>query len=407
MRFGMLYAIRDGMRKTPLYLSALIAGAFASTSIAAGFALSEESARGNAMQGALVGSTRDVSAIFYNPANLTELEGDGIHTMLGITLARPDYNVRALGRLTDQKESIFPLPHFYIGGKLADSLYWGFGEYIEYGLGTQYEGRKSWPLAADSSKTKITCFTLSPTLAWQATDSLSLGAGFRALYMELISDRMVPQMGSYFHLKADDWAYSYLLSASYKLSESLKLGVVYRGESKFEHEGDVSLSPLGIDTDVTGDLTMPQSVMLGLNWQTTERLNLGFAATWTGWSCLKSIDMDFASPALPDQSSPQKWHDTWRFSFGAEYAINENWAVQAGYTHDFDPTDAGYANTLCPPGDRDQIGAGFSYAKDDWKIALDYMLVIIHETDRIIHGVPAQYRDLRTDTLGFSYSKTF
>ena len=54
---------------------------------AAGFSIYEASARGNALGGALVGSTGDASANYYNPANLTELPG--VNSMVGVTLINP------------------------------------------------------------------------------------------------------------------------------------------------------------------------------------------------------------------------------------------------------------------------------------------------------------------------------
>ena len=52
-----------------LLLSALVAG----VAYSAGFGLYEVSARGNALGGTLVGSTKDASAVYYNPANMTEI----------------------------------------------------------------------------------------------------------------------------------------------------------------------------------------------------------------------------------------------------------------------------------------------------------------------------------------------
>lgn len=394
------------MKNTFYYMTQALAF-FAATGVtAAGFGLNEMSARGNAMQGTLIGSTKDASAAFYNPANLTELDS-GMELMVGITLARPDYHTRVDGKTTDQDETIFPLPHFYLGGKLRDNLYCGFGEYTEYGLGTSYEGHKTWPLSANSIETKMTSFTLSPSLAWQVTDRLSVGGGFRAVYLNLVNDVMVPAFGSKVHMDVDDFGYGYLLSAAYQLTKDLRVGVVYRSEVDFHEEGDVEIMPLGLKCGVNGDITLPKSVMIGLNWQTTERLELALNATWNEWSVIESLDQHFDHPALPDSIHPQHWNDTWRFSVGAEYVLNENWAFQCGYTFDVDPSNAGYAGTMVPPGDRNQIGFGFTYGKDDWKIGIDYMLVIIRETDRIIDSKEAEFRDLRTDTLGFSYSKNF
>ena len=117
--------------------------------------------------------------------------------------------------------------------------------------------------------------------------------------------------------------------------------------------------------------------------------------------------MNFDSPMLGSVSAPQEWHDTWRFSVGGEYQVSEVWTMHLGLTHDYDPTDSAHSNTMCPPGDRDQIGIGFTYAKDDWSVTLDYMYVFIHETDRIIHGVDTRVSEARTDTIGLTFAKKF
>ena len=395
------------MNKSIQHILAGAALASATSAFGAGFGLNEVSARGNALQGTLVGSTRDISAVYFNPANMTELKDGGIYTMFGVTLLRPDFYTTALGQKVDQDEKIFLDPHFYVGGKVADSLWFGFGEYSEYGLGTRYENRNTWPLAADSAKTMITSFTLSPTIAWQATEDLSLGAGLRALYFDIVMDRMIPQVGSMMHVTADDWAYSYILSAAYQLTDTIRVGLVYRGKSEIKPEGEAELTRIGYKCDADGKLDMPQSVMAGINWQANEKLNLGANVTWNGWSCNKSIDMNFDSPMLGSASATQNWHDTWRFSVGGEYKVSEPWTMHLGLTHDYDPTDSAHSNTMCPPGDRDQIGIGFTYAKDDWSVTLDYMYVFIHETDRIIHGVDTRVSEARTDTLGLTFAKKF
>ena len=57
---------------------------FLSTSaFAAGFALYEGSARGNVLGAGLTATADDPSAIFYNPAGITQLKGT--QTMIGLT----------------------------------------------------------------------------------------------------------------------------------------------------------------------------------------------------------------------------------------------------------------------------------------------------------------------------------
>lgn len=397
-------------RKVLVAAAAALTVASAQTVLAGGFALAEVSARGNALQGAIVGSTRDASAIFFNPANMTEL-GDNTQAMAGFTLLRPDYYTYVGPNKIDQDEKVYVAPHLYVSGKVADGLYLGFGEYSEFGLGTKYEGGKNWPLSFDSTRTEITSFTLSPTIAWQATEALSLGAGLRAVYFDVTMDRYLPPSvmppGTIFHMAADDWAYSYLLSAAYQVTDAVRVGVVYRGETKIEAEGDAELVQFGVKGGAKGDITMPQSVMAGINWQATEKLNLGFTATWTDWTSYDVLNVKFDRFPIPASSSEKGWEETWRFSVGAEYQVNENWAVQLGLTHDESPVPHATSDTVCPPGDRDQIGLGFSYGKDNWKISADYMYVYIHSTDRSIMGYPCNVREARTDTVGLTYSYNF
>ncbi len=398
------------MKKISYYLTVAAAAATASSSFAGGFALNEFTARGNAMQGAIIGSTKEASAVFYNPANQTEL-GDGIHTAIGTTIVAPDYDVNGVG----QNKQLFIIPHLFISGKITDDIALGFGEYTEFGLGSRYKGGKDWPLAWDSTETKITSFTLSPTIAWQVCDRLSLGAGFRAMYLNLEYNKQEavavnPATGKPVYapaaLEADDIGYSYLLSASLKLTDTVKVGLVYREETDFTCEGDMTLGlPANKAMDVYGDLTMPRSVTAGINWQATEKLNLGFSAMWTEWSCFDSIKIMSHGAELKDIA--MNWQNTWRYSVGAEYQLNDNWALQCGFTRDIDPSDAGYSNTLSPPGDREQAAFGFTYSKDDWSVGMNYAIVIIQDTDRKIHGVDVEFENLVTHAFGVSYSKTF
>ncbi len=403
--------------KKSYYLLAAVFAATATTAFATGFALNEVSSRGNARQFTLVGSTRDASAVFFNPANMTELE-DGFHSMFGVTLIRPDYKTTvttpAGSKTTDQDEKIFVIPHFFVSGKIAEDLYLGFGEYSEFGLGTKYEGGKNWgPLAANSYKTTIETFTISPTIAWKATDDFSIGGGLRVMNFDVCTTRNLGAPYGTLDIAANDLAVSYLLSASYQISDTLRAGIVYRAEGDIKADGDVHVGGMHMG-GVDGELTLPSSIMLGLNWQASEKLDLGFNATWTGWSSMDKISIDFANPMLKAMAAQAglngidlNWQDSWRFSIGGEYALNDNWSLIGGYSHDIDCTDAGYANTLVPPGDRDQLGLGFAYGKDSWKVAFNYMVIFMHETERKIHGLPVEFTDTVTQSVALSFSKSF
>ena len=73
------------MNKKSLLLSAFaLSGAIA---YGAGYALYEAGARGMAMGTALVGSTGDASAVYFNPANMGETTN--VAVMAGLTFLHP------------------------------------------------------------------------------------------------------------------------------------------------------------------------------------------------------------------------------------------------------------------------------------------------------------------------------
>lgn len=133
-----------------------------SSAFAAGFGLYESSARGVGMGNGLVGSTGDASANYYNPANLTECTN--IQVMVGMTLINPFCDVKVNGKMQPKMNAgWFTPPHFYIAAPVMKDLYFGFGTYCEYGLGTKYDN--NWDLRADTTETTIQQFTFNPNLA--------------------------------------------------------------------------------------------------------------------------------------------------------------------------------------------------------------------------------------------------
>ena len=130
------------------------------TAMGAGFGLYEASARGLGMGNGLVGSTKDASANYYNPANLTELSAPS--AMVGMTLINPFCDVKVDG-MTQQKMDAgwFPPPHAYVAVPVLEDLVLGLGTYCEYGLGTKYDD--NWLLKGDTTETTIQQLKSSPS----------------------------------------------------------------------------------------------------------------------------------------------------------------------------------------------------------------------------------------------------
>ena len=424
------------MKKKIVLASSLLA---VGAACGAGFGLYEASARGNAMGGALVGSTRDASSVYYNPANMTETTN--VSVMVGATFVWLYSDVSVDGRSQrDMDPGLFVIPNFYVTTPVWGDLYFGLGLYCEDGLGTQYGER--WALAGDTVETTMEQFSLNPNLAYKITDWWSLAAGIKMSYIYFYNRKRpywgAPGYNLQSELEGDDVSLGYNVGTSFRLFENkdlgrLSLGVVYRSQIRHEIEGDFDIDgrvphPVygsvpyrlaGGDrhSDASAKLTLPQSVTAGLNWDSpNDRWHAGLATTWTEWSCVETIG--FKIPARNPSGErlsyrlPLDWEDVWRFSGGLEYDVTDDLSVRCGYVYDMDPSSEERGTTMLPGGDRHIIGLGAGYYI--WRtLRLDvgYNLIMMTSGERDI-TVNGMRRSFETDNaysqmLSVSLSYTF
>ncbi len=390
------------MKKSTL-LAALILGATTST-FAAGFGIYEVTSRGTAMGGALVGRTGDASAVYFNPANQTQVEGTtlslGTHVIAPrgkMNIQRGENGISQAGK-ADLDKQYFVVPAGFISHQLTDDIWIGLGNYTEYGLGTEYDPFQ-YVGRYNALYTKLETMTFSPTIAYKVNDKLSLGAGLRVMYIKFTHGRALPTAhpafpgDSKFKVNADDISLGYYLGLNYAITDDLDFGLVYR--SKVEHklhgkgqvsgpiEGVAGVTGLSTESDGNGKITLPQSLTAGLNWAISDNWSVGTALTWTEWSSFDALTLVFDDPNFAISqgkpvTSPKNWSNVYRLGFGTEYKLNENWAVQGSYVFDMAPNDKDNADFLIPPGDRHILGAGVSYTtgKITYNFGYNFLMMV-------------------------------
>ena len=417
----------------------------ANVAFSAGFGLYETSARGNALGGALVGSTKDASAVYYNPANMTETTN--VSVMVGSTFVwlYSDIAVDYKGE-RNMNPGLFCIPHFYVTTPVWGDLFFGLGIYCEDGLGTRYGN--DWTLAGDTTKTTMEQFTLNPNLAYKITDWWSVAGGLKMSYITFYNkghphwNKTAGSRGYNLTttLDGDDVTMGYNFGTTFRLFENddlgrLALGVVYRSQLKHNIQGDYDINGTvsgypykavapGSDTEseASAKLTLPQSITAGLNWDSPEDVwHVGLATTWTQWSCVDTISFKIPAKKLNTKTGalektsydlPLNWDDVWRFSLGIEYDATDDLALRVGYVFDMDPSSDDYGTTMLPGGHRNIIGLGFGY--DIWdtlRLDVGYNLVIMVSSGREIE-IDGQDHMFKTSNayshmLGVSLSYTF
>lgn len=382
----------------------VVVALFAGLSVfGSGFALYEPSAVSHAMGGALVGKAMDASANFNNPATLSDLTN--INLTVGFVTEHPRCKVHVNGGHEEKLDpGLFWLPHFMASVPLPWGFTFGFGGDAEYGLGTKYGN--NWSMNWSTTETTVQGYVLTPNISYAITEDWSIGAGLRWLYFDFeqysrplaAKDLGEPlglqQLGTLKnHLHGDNEFKSlgWQVGTRYKILDNFAVGAVYKSAIDVKVKGDCSTSVAGyndtlinqIDTelmpgkgkgnemrqgvlagareangDAKADLTLPQSVSGGFNWDITKTVHLGTMVSWTEWSELDSLTFELPGD---DRTTKLKWHDTWRFAVAPSWDFAEDWTWMVSYIYDMDCTDSHQESAMLPPADRHILGTGLTW----------------------------------------------
>lgn len=384
---------------TPRLITALLAVAFAGSAQASGFQLlGEQSASGIGNAGAgSAAVAENASTIFYNPAGMTQLQAREVS--LGGTLVKTNFefsnNGSSTGALTGDGGNGGALgfvPNAYMSWAITKDLYLGVGIGAPFGLKTEYDD--NWRGAAQSISFDIKTMNINPSIAWRATEWMSLGFGLNwqrvdAEYIRRVSVVSLPANAlgpgspamnfsaatATLNLSDDAWGWN--AGVLFNIGPATKVGLSYRSTIKYETEGDVSVSGSGSATgntaaaflnargassDTTASIKMPDTFILSAAHKLNSQWELLGDASWTGWSSIPKVDIMRASGVLNGQVAQvldTDFRDTWRFAVGANYTMNDAWKLKLGIAYDQTPVkDPEHRLVSMPDNNRTWFSAG-------------------------------------------------
>ncbi len=335
---------------------------------AEGFALTDWSARASALAGGIVARGGDASAVSYNPAAISGL--DGTRLMLGADLATIRTTiVTPLGR---QKDGVkyYPIPHLYATHKYNDKWSFGIGSYARFGLGVKYN--PGWVGRYNLNKVYLQVMSIAPVAAYSVSDRLSLALGPEISWASMTMDRSVPVApGIDRSLRLSGQGYSLGLVAGihYKPLDNLSVGLSYHSRMRFAVSGKTK----GLFvSDLSGVLKLPDHVTLGVSWAPTEKLSFEADVAYFAWSVYKDLDMNFKDLHMVNHS-PKDWKDTWSFSVSAEYRPIKELALRAGYRIENSPVNRNYADYMAPTNGSQRFSLGIGYEYKNWTFDFSYV----------------------------------
>jgi long-chain fatty acid transport protein len=402
--------------KTPLFKAfalsvTLIFPFIPSLSHSAAFAIAEQSALGigNAFAGGAA-SAEDASTIWFNPAGMTRIKGNQM--VLGMHLIAPSFyfedrgstNAAGATRFADGSEDggrFAYVPNFYYVHSLNDDLKLGVGVNAPFGLATKYSD--DWIGKYQAVESEIVTINLNPSIAWKATQDLSLGFGISIQYIEATLNNKVdfsalgPVSDGFSHLEADDISYGFNLGALYNVSNDTRIGISYRSEIKHDFEGDadfrnitpaLNLNLVLADTHIDVQPDMPASASLSIHHQWNDNVAVMADATWVGWSSVPELIIMFDNPLKADSAENLRLKDNLRLSIGATYTTDSPWTYRTGFAYDEGAArNASSRSSRFPDNDRYWLTFGASYQLAD-NLSLDAGYAHIFVPDTKIDRTP-------------------
>ena len=387
----------------------------ASTSFAAGFRLPEAGAKAMGMGFAFTAQADDPSAIYFNPAGLTQLKGNNL--MLGVTYVREnggeytgttpvdDFTTGFTTVKNETQKSLnFFIPNAYYTRTTSDGyVSYGIGIFTPFGLGQEYENKSTSIFRNQITKIDLMTLVVNPTIAFKINDVLSVGAGIDYMYGKATLEKtpwnpaLLPagQHGNAFDLKlkgdGDAWGYNF--GVLMKLTENFKIGANYRSSFNLEiKDGDVTVSNVspgapayaaanGTKASVT--IALPATFALGASY-TVGKLTVNADADWTFWHSYSSLPINFQSNVLADSNAAKNWKDVIAARFGAEYRVTDPLALRAGFVYDPSPVPAETMSPDLPDSTRLNYMLGVGYKIGP--VTIDVAGMYIDKFDRTVNN---------------------
>lgn len=337
-------------RKTEIWtLVALLGTVVAGNASASGFQLLEQnvSGLGNAYAGsAVVGE--NASTVFYNPAAMTKLPGGNFSA--GLTVLKPSYKFKDDGSATSGSAggdagNWAYLPNLYSTWQVNDKLFAGVGFGSTFGLRTEYE--PDWIGRYQSVVFDIKTYNVNPSLAYKLTDSLSFGAGLNWQRMEVNYERKAATVNAATQatsvvLDANGETLGWNAGVTFKPSQSTEMGFSYRSKMFHNLKGSLTSSNQAVAQDVfsSADITLPDTYILSVSQQISERWTMLGDLSRTNWSSIDKVAIMRTSGAQSGtvaQTLDVNFRDVWRVALGGTYKINDSWKWKYGVAYDQSP----------------------------------------------------------------------
>jgi len=365
------------------------------TAMAGGFDLPDQDAFAVARGLAVVATADNPSAIFYNPAGLTQLTGNNLQAgFYGIYLDS-QFTPTGGGNTFHNQDPFSGVPQiYYVHGNEDHTFSYGLGVYAPSGLSVRWQDNTGFRTLGTQGS--LSQFAINPVVAFKLLDSLSVGVGLSANYVNLdLRQGILWPSQSYdqFRFQGDGWGLAGNMGLRWQPVEKLSLGAALQTGLKMNLEGYTSAynnvalslaqspyyySTFSTRTGAQADFQFPLKAEVGLSYRPTPKWNLEFDVDYIDWNSMGTVTIQQESGYSPlfskNISLVLQWESSWYYELGATRYFDNGWHVSAGYIFNQNAVPSAHYNTLIADEDRHffSVGVGRKGKQFDFDVAYQF-----------------------------------
>ena len=321
----------------------------------------------------------DASTAAANPAGMTLLDRSQLLGASGALLPSSNFDIApqttTKGTSGGNAGVFMPVGAFFYAHKFSQRTWLGVALYSDYGLGGNYS--KQW--VGRYHVTRVALFTgkISPSLAYQVNEWLSVAAGFSfavgRLTLQSKINNVDPRLGDGgFSLESWDEAFGGHAGILLMPIAKLRIGLTYQSPEDYKFGFNPHLTDLGPGLSalrqriggvkVNVPLEEPQQVTASARYEVVPNWSLLGNVGWQNWSAFGEFPVGVsATTTQKTVAANLHFSDTYQLAIGQQFRVAEKWLWSAGFAYDSAPVSQANRIPVLPIDRQLRYGTGIEY----------------------------------------------
>jgi long-chain fatty acid transport protein len=344
---------------------------------------------------------QDASTVFTNPAGMTRLEGTQVLAAGQLDYGRTKFSIgsgtsAALG--SEGGGNAFGSDGWFLGGggffshSVSPDLKVGFAMTGNFGAPLEYD--ENWVGRYYVQEAKLLGLSLLPSIAYKATDKLSLGASVNAMYGVFKNRVAINNVSPAFddgrlQLEDNTWGWGFNLGLLYEFNAGTRLGLTWNSEVDLDFSARAEFSNLApglstllssrglLNSNIEVGIKVPQQLMASVFHQLNPRWAVLGSVGWQQWSEFGQVKLGIDNATNPTSLTKELgFKDTWHFAAGAQYRLSDPWLLNFGMAYDSGMQSSSNVSPVLPVGSAWRFGLGAEHKASKtltWGVAAEYL----------------------------------